>query len=78
MQARLGAYDDRVAAYDYRCRVCERTFEVRRPISATSETVACPAGHQDVSRVWSPVAVGSASSPRPAAGGGCCGGGCCG
>ncbi|HVB27387.1 MAG TPA: hypothetical protein VNE21_05695 [Mycobacteriales bacterium] len=53
--------------------------------------VRCPAGHDDVSRVWSAVALvgsaagGSASPARSAggagrdsAGAGCCGGGCCG
>jgi putative FmdB family regulatory protein len=70
-----------VAAYDYRCRVCDRLFEVRRPIGAESGAVRCPAGHDDVARVWSAVSVGglaAGAAGAAAASGGCCGGGCCG
>ncbi|MBE3203433.1 MULTISPECIES: FmdB family zinc ribbon protein [Parafrankia] len=75
-------------AYEYRCRVCDASFEVRRGIHADSTAPApCPAGHQETSRVFSAVAVSRgasapamASAPAPASGGGgaCCGGGCCG
>ncbi|MBX6388493.1 MAG: zinc ribbon domain-containing protein [Frankia sp.] len=74
--------------YDYRCRVCDTSFEVRRSIheDAPATAVPCPAGHQETSRVFSAVAVhrGAAASaparvPAPVGGGGaCCGGGCCG
>jgi putative FmdB family regulatory protein len=71
-----------MAAYDYRCRVCDSAFEVRRGITEEATDVRCPGGHRDVARVWSATAVvgASASAPRqaPAASGGCCGGGCCG
>ncbi|MDP9393529.1 MAG: zinc ribbon domain-containing protein [Actinomycetota bacterium] len=72
-----------MATYDYRCRTCERVFEVRRGM--TEDTPArCPGGHADVARVWSAVSVvgaagvPSAPSSAPSSGGGCCGGGCCG
>ncbi|WP_083986703.1 zinc ribbon domain-containing protein [Frankia sp. EI5c] len=74
-------------AYEYRCRVCHVSFEVRRGISSdTSAPTPCPAGHQETSRIFSAVAVSrGAAAPAmaaaPAGGGGggaCCGGGCCG
>lgn len=75
-----------MAAYDYRCRTCDTTFEVRRSVTDGADGVTCPRGHAEVSRVWSAVSVGGrASTPGTAAvpsgapaGGGCCGGGCCG
>lgn len=69
-----------VAAYDYRCRECDRVFEVRRAIGTEAGEPSCPEGHGDVVRVWSAVSVGGlATSTAPAAAsGGCCGGGCCG
>jgi putative FmdB family regulatory protein len=70
-----------VATYDYRCRTCDDVFEVRRSVTAEANEVRCPSGHDEVTRVWSAVAVavggaGPSSEPAPAAG--CCGGGCCG
>jgi putative FmdB family regulatory protein len=72
--------------YDYRCRECDASFEVRRGIhdDAPASSVPCPAGHTETSRVFSAVAVargagtGAGSMPAsvPAGGGGCCGGGC--
>jgi putative FmdB family regulatory protein len=78
-----------MAAYDYRCRTCTSVFEVHRPVTAAADPAGlrCPAGHADVTRVWSAVAfatgttAGALSSPAPPAAapaGGCCGGGCCG
>jgi putative FmdB family regulatory protein len=71
-----------VPRYDFRCRECERTFEVSRPMSAASEPAPCPVGHADTVKLLSAVAVGglagASAAPRPAGGsGGCCGGGCC-
>ena len=72
-----------MAAYDYRCRECETTFEVRRSVNADAGPVRCPGGHADVARIWSAVSVGGVATvgaqggAAPAAGG-CCGGGCCG
>jgi putative FmdB family regulatory protein len=72
-----------MAAYDYRCLTCDSVFTVQRGMSEVATLTRCPAGHEDVARVWSAVAVtgkagaGPGSAPVPAAGG-CCGGGCCG
>ncbi|MGH8892718.1 MAG: FmdB family zinc ribbon protein [Actinomycetes bacterium] len=68
-----------MAVYDYRCRECDRVFEVHRAIGSEAGVVRCPEGHVQVARVWSAVSVGGrAASPVPTASGGCCGGGCCG
>ena len=71
--------------YDYRCRSCGATFELRRPMSQANAPAMCPAGHEDAVKLMSMVAVtgtagGSASAPSAPSGGGggCCGGGCCG
>ncbi|MFI1091079.1 zinc ribbon domain-containing protein [Streptomyces sp. NPDC020917] len=69
--------------YEYRCRTCGATFELRRPMSQANAPTPCPKGHDDTVKLLSTVSVGgaaSASAPAPAAGGGgggCCGGGCC-
>jgi putative FmdB family regulatory protein len=67
--------------YDYRCRSCGSTFELSRPMAASSDPAVCPEGHTDTVKLLSTVAVtGGASAPvqRPSnGGGGCCGGGCC-
>ena len=72
-------------AYDYRCRTCDARFEVRRGLHEYPDVpTACPSGHLETSRVFTPVAVGGAAAAPAAAsagggsGGGCCGGGCCG
>jgi putative FmdB family regulatory protein len=73
-----------VPRYDFRCRDCDSTFEVSRPMSASGEPAVCPGGHSDTVKLLSTVAVGGLSSgagsrvSAPAGGGGCCGGGCCG
>ncbi|GGY84885.1 FmdB family zinc ribbon protein [Streptomyces nitrosporeus] len=68
--------------YEYRCRPCDATFEVSRPMTESSAPAVCPAGHEDTVKLLSTVAVGgSAESAAPSSasgGGGCCGGGCCG
>jgi putative FmdB family regulatory protein len=71
-----------VPRYDFRCRECEQTFEVSRPMVAANDPAPCPGGHTDTVKLLSTVAVGGRSSAaaapaRPAGGGGCCGGGCC-
>ena len=64
--------------YDYRCRTCDVTFEVRRRMDEPEKTVVCRDGHSTTTRVFTPVAVaGGSGAPTPADGGGCCGGGCC-
>ncbi|WP_101830882.1 FmdB family zinc ribbon protein [Frankia canadensis] len=75
-------------AYDYRCRVCDTSFEIRRGIteSAPASGVLCPAGHDETSRIFSAVAVAvgrgapapAMAAPATGGGGACCGGGCCG
>ncbi|MDX3384385.1 zinc ribbon domain-containing protein [Streptomyces niveiscabiei] len=65
--------------YEYRCRTCGDTFELARPMAESSAPADCPAGHGDTVKLLSTVAVGgTAATPKPAGGGGCCGGGCCG
>jgi putative FmdB family regulatory protein len=67
--------------YEYRCKACGTTFEMRRPMSQSDAPAPCPQGHDDTVKLLSTVAVGgTASAPAPAGGGGgggCCGGGCC-
>lgn len=65
-------------AYDYRCRTCDAVFEVRRGLDDAATPAPCPQGHDDTSRLFTPVAVGGSAAAPAAAGGGCCGGGCCG
>ncbi|MFJ5637991.1 zinc ribbon domain-containing protein [Streptomyces goshikiensis] len=65
--------------YDYRCRTCDDTFEVSRPMAESSAPADCPAGHADTVKLLSAVAVGgTAAASAPAPSGGCCGGGGCG
>jgi len=68
--------------YEFRCRTCDDSFEVRRPMSESGDPAVCPVGHDDTVRLLSvfartgaSTATSSLSSPVPA-GGGCCGGGC--
>ncbi|WP_082317547.1 FmdB family zinc ribbon protein [Streptomyces sp. NRRL WC-3549] len=53
--------------YEYRCRPCDDTFEVSRPMAQSSDPATCPAGHE-----------APAAPAGGGGGGGCCGGGCCG
>jgi putative FmdB family regulatory protein len=66
--------------YEYRCRACGDTFEVSRPMAASGDATSCPQGHDDTVKLLSTVALsgfgGSAPTPAPRAGGGCCGGSC--
>lgn len=69
--------------YEYRCRPCDTTFELSRPMAESSASATCPAGHQDTVKLLSTVAVGGSAKGSPASaasaggGGSCCGGGCC-
>lgn len=70
--------------YEYRCPECDTSFEVRRPMSESSDPVDCPNGHVGARRLLSVFAsVGGAapsapaSNPAPRASHGC-GGGMCG
>ncbi|MEO5901290.1 MAG: zinc ribbon domain-containing protein [Ilumatobacteraceae bacterium] len=66
--------------YEFRCRTCDETFEVRRPMSQASEPATCPDGHDGAVRLLSVFAsvgasgVPAPSMPAPRAGG--CGAGC--
>ncbi|MGI5120933.1 FmdB family zinc ribbon protein [Marinactinospora thermotolerans] len=62
--------------YEFRCRACDDTFEISRPMAESADPASCPRGHDDTVRLLSTVAVGTTASPP--SGGGCCGGGCCG
>lgn len=54
--------------YDYRCRACDITFELNRPMSAANDPATCPQGHGDTTKLLSTVAVtGTASTPAPPA-----------
>jgi putative FmdB family regulatory protein len=72
-----------VPLYDYRCRTCDATFEVRRSMSESDAPARCPSGHADTVKRLPVVALGGratagpgAAAPAPAMGGGCCGGAC--
>jgi putative FmdB family regulatory protein len=64
--------------YEYRCKACGTTFEMRRPMSQSSAPAPCPQGHSDTVKLLSTVSVGgTATASGPAApSGGCCGGAC--
>jgi putative FmdB family regulatory protein len=65
-----------VPRYEFRCRECTETFELSRPMADSALPATCPAGHADVVRLLSTVALtgsGGAAAPRA---GGCCGGAC--
>jgi putative FmdB family regulatory protein len=68
--------------YDFRCRTCGATFELRRPMAQANAPAICPQGHSDTTKLLSTVALtspGGGGAPQPSGGGGgCCGGGCCG
>jgi putative FmdB family regulatory protein len=52
-----------MALYEYRCRTCDTTFELRRPMAEANAPAACPDGHGDVVRLLSAfAAVGGESS----------------
>lgn len=66
--------------YEYRCRTCDDVFELRRPMSESNASAACPNGHATTVRLLSVFAsAGASTSPssaaasRPAGG---CGGAC--
>ena len=76
-----------VARYEYLCKDCGSTFELQRSMTDAEGDVRCPAGHDQVRRRFSVVAVSSSSAssgsrtpdapaPTMGSGGGCCGGGC--
>ncbi len=67
--------------YEFKCKECDDTFEVRRPMSEASDPATCPQGHDGAVRLLSVFASvgassGGAPAPAPKAGGHGCGGGC--
>jgi putative FmdB family regulatory protein len=42
-----------MATYEYRCPTCETRFELRRPMSESSEPAVCPDGHTGAVRLLS-------------------------
>jgi putative FmdB family regulatory protein len=65
-----------VPLYDFRCRTCDETFEVRRSMAEADEPAPCPSGHADTLRLLPVVSLGGrADSPAAAPAGGC-GAGC--
>jgi putative FmdB family regulatory protein len=64
--------------YEFRCRVCQSSFQLLRTIGTADAPAACPIGHTDTVRALSLVApVRRTDAPgAPATGGGCCGGAC--
>ena len=68
-----------MALYEYLCRDCEESFELRRAMGDADREVACPSGHTNVRRklsVFASVGAAAGAGAAPATGGG--GGGCCG
>ncbi len=68
--------------YEFRCRTCDDTFDVRRPMSQAGDPATCPAGHDDAVRLLSVFASvgapagGGSPTPAPRMTGGGCGAGC--
>ncbi|GAA1263557.1 hypothetical protein GCM10009665_61360 [Kitasatospora nipponensis] len=53
--------------YDFRCRSCGATFELRRTMAQANDPAVCPQGHEDTVKLLSTVAVtgaGSGSAPQ--------------
>jgi putative FmdB family regulatory protein len=72
-----------VALYEYVCRDCDTSFELRRAMGDADREVSCPTGHLNVRRklsVFASVGAGAPSAapsmPAVRSGGGCCGGAC--
>ncbi len=69
-----------VPLYEFKCKECDDTFEVRRPMSEAGDPATCPQGHDGAVRLLSVFAsVGASSGGAPAAApkaGGGCGGAC--
>jgi putative FmdB family regulatory protein len=69
-----------VPTYEFRCHECATTFDVRRPMSASSEPATCPDGHTNTVKLLSTIALTGAAAgdgaSMPVGGGGCCGGAC--
>ncbi|HWM04174.1 MAG TPA: zinc ribbon domain-containing protein [Actinophytocola sp.] len=64
--------------YEFRCRDCAQSFDVQRPMSASSEPAPCPDGHTNTVRRVSSISIsgGLTATGGGGGGGGCCGGSC--
>jgi len=69
--------------YEFRCRTCDETFELRRSMSESNDPATCPQGHDGAVRLLSVFAnhgggssAGSAPTITPPKMGGGCGGAC--
>jgi putative FmdB family regulatory protein len=62
-----------VPLYEYRCKECDRRFDLRRAVPEADAPAECPDGHADAVRLLAAfAAVGRASSPSaPLPAGGC-------
>ena len=75
---RAGGENGGVPTYEFRCKACGSTFEVKRSMSASGDPAECPQGHADTVKLLSVVGIATATATTAAPQGGCCGGGCCG
>jgi len=70
-----------VPLYEYRCRICDAQFELRRSFDDADTGAVCPSGHDDAVRLLPVFAsvgraadAGASTADRPPAGP--CGGDC--
>ncbi|XVV02444.1 FmdB family zinc ribbon protein [Actinosynnema sp. CA-248983] len=63
--------------YEFRCKACGATFDVKRPMTEASAPAPCPQGHDDTVKLLSMVGLSGKATQSAPQGGGCCGGGCC-
>jgi putative FmdB family regulatory protein len=57
--------------YEFRCRTCDETFELRRPMSEASSPASCPSGHPGAVRllsVFASVGANGAGAPTRSTG----------
>jgi putative FmdB family regulatory protein len=62
--------------YEYRCKVCDDRFELRRPAAEADEPASCAAGHAETARLLSVFAATGRAASAPAPAGGPCGSNC--
>jgi putative FmdB family regulatory protein len=65
-----------MARYEYRCKSCGSTFELRRPMAEADAAAPCPAGHADTVRLLSVFAAVGTNGASAAAPGVPCGAHC--
>ena len=70
--------------YEYHCSICDKKFELLRPMSRSDESATCPGGHEGAKRLISTFAAlskgaeGEVSSVAGDSGCGTCSSGSCG